>query len=135
MITATQLVLHGIGDYMLQSDWMASEKVKRWWPTLAHVIVYTLPFLLLTQRWEALAIIAGTHAAIDHWRLAKYVCYAKNFLAPRQTVVTVWWHPWRECNTNGYHKDKPKHITDWLLIFTDNLMHVIINGVTLHYLG
>lgn len=129
MITATQLVLHGIGDYMLQSDWMAQEKIKRWIPTFAHVLVYTALFLFLTHNWIALVIIGGTHAMIDHWRLAKYVCYAKNWLAPRR-----WWRPWSQCKVNGYHESAPQWLATWLMIFTDNLMHVIINGVTLYYL-
>ena len=27
-----QLILHGVGDYVTQSNWMANEKTKRSWP-------------------------------------------------------------------------------------------------------
>jgi hypothetical protein len=29
------LLAHLVGDYLLQSDWMAAEKTKRWWPPVA----------------------------------------------------------------------------------------------------
>jgi hypothetical protein len=47
MITADQLVCHAIGDYVLQSDWMANTKTKRSVACLAHVATYALPFLFL----------------------------------------------------------------------------------------
>lgn len=83
MFTADQLVAHLIGDYILQSDWMANNKTKAWIPTIAHVLTYMLPFLFLTQSVPALAFIVITHAIIDHYRLARYICWVKNFLAPK----------------------------------------------------
>lgn len=87
-IAAGQIVAHLIGDYVLQSDWMANVKTKRWAPAVAHALTYTLVFLLLTFSWKALLFIFATHLVIDHYRLARYVCWAKNFLAPKWT-----WHP------------------------------------------
>lgn len=31
---------HMVGDYLIQSDWMAQEKTKRWWPAIAHALTY-----------------------------------------------------------------------------------------------
>lgn len=129
MLTADQLLLHALGDYVLQSDWMAAQKTKRWVPTFAHVVVYALPFLLLTQSVAALLFIAGTHAVIDHWRLARFVCYVKNFLAPPKT-----WAPWSECKGTGYHVDRPVWLATWLMIITDNLMHVTLNAIAIRWL-
>lgn len=42
------LLAHLVGDYLIQSDWMANEKTKRWWPAWAHALTYGLPFLLVT---------------------------------------------------------------------------------------
>lgn len=50
------LLAHLVGDYLLQSDWMANEKTKRRWPAWAHAITYGLPFLLVTHprpRWRS----------------------------------------------------------------------------------
>ncbi len=129
MITADQLVAHAIGDYVLQSDWMANEKTKRSVAALAHVLTYTLPFLILTRSPAALAIILGSHFVIDRWRLARYVCWAKNWLSPVGT------RPWPECAVTGYPPDRPAWLAVWLLIIADNVMHVVINGLAIQHFG
>lgn len=127
LVTADQLIAHAVGDYILQSDWMATEKTKRTLAGLAHVATYILPFLFLTLDPVALAFIAGTHFAIDRWRLARYVCWIKNWLGTGNK-------PWAECKATGYTPDKPPWLAVWLLIITDNTMHVILNGIALAYL-
>jgi hypothetical protein len=82
MISADQLLAHAIGDYVLQSHWMATEKTKRSLAALLHVLTYALPFLFFRPSWLALFVIVSTHFVIDRWRLARYVCWAKNFIAP-----------------------------------------------------
>lgn len=143
LFTPDQLIAHAVGDYVLQSDWMANEKTKKSVAALAHVVTYTLPFLFLTQNWRALLIIAGSHFIIDRWRLARYVCWLKNFLQPPTVEVTqtpygdhdewTWNHPWSECSGTGYHQDRPAWLAVWLMIITDNLMHVSINALALRY--
>lgn len=54
MFTADQIVAHLVGDYILQSHWMATEKTKRSIAAATHAITYTLPFLLLTRSPAAL---------------------------------------------------------------------------------
>lgn len=117
------LVAHDIGDYLLQSDWQANEKTKAWLPALVHASLYTLCFVAITRDARALGIIGATHLAIDHWRLARYVCWAKNFIAPRHP----WWHPWSECSGTGYHKARPPWMAVWLMIRADNTMHHMCN--------
>lgn len=148
MITADQLLLHAIGDYVIQSDWMATEKTKRSFAALVHVVTYALPFFLLTTSPAALAVIAGTHFIIDRWRLARFVCWTKNWLAPAKYCFDCTrgdgeWHyahqvprnpPWSECVGTGYAADRPPWLTVWLMIITDNTMHVIINGAALRWL-
>jgi len=146
MFTADQFVAHAVGDYLLQSDWMANEKTKKSVAALAHAICYSLPFLFLTLSIPALLVIASTHFVIDRWRLARYVVWAKNFLAPPTDgmksygengtlhVQIRWWHPWSECSGTGYHKDRPPFLAVWLLIIADNVMHISINALALRYL-
>ena len=153
MIVADQLIAHAVGDYVLQSDWMANEKTKKNVAALAHVVTYTLPFLFLTQSPLALLLIAGSHFIIDRWRLARYVCWLKNFLAPPRTidnekqitpggqvilvpkVTGTWWYSWSSCSKTGYPEGKPPWMAVWLMIITDNTMHVLCNGLVLYYLG
>jgi len=123
------LLAHLVGDYVLQSDWMANEKTKRWFPAWAHAVTYGLPFLLVTQSPLALAVIVVTHAVIDHYRLARHLVWVKNFLAPRS-----YWHPWAECSGTGYHQDRPPWMTVWLMIIADNTAHLLINVAAVRYL-
>lgn len=81
------LLAHLAGDYVLQSHWMATEKLKRWWPALVHGFTYTLPYLLVTRSVWALLIIGGTHTVIDRYRLARYVVWLKNQIGARRTYV------------------------------------------------
>lgn len=124
------LLAHAVGDYVIQSDWMAQEKTRRWWPAILHGLTYTLPYALLTQSLTALAVIASTHMMIDRFRLARYVCWAKNWLAPRG-----WQRPWSECTATGYPSDRPLWLTTWLLIIVDNTIHVTINTAAILWLG
>jgi hypothetical protein len=120
------LLAHGAGDYVIQSDWMAMEKTKAWPPALAHAVSYGLPFLALTRNPKALAVIVGTHAVIDRYRLARHLVWAKNQLAPARHR-----HPWAECIATGYHPSRPDWLTVWLLIAADNIAHVAINTAAL----
>lgn len=78
-------ILGHFGDYVLQSDWMANEKTKKSLAAAAHAIVYTLPFLLVTRNPIALGIICASHFVIDRFRLARYICWIKNFIGPPAT--------------------------------------------------
>jgi membrane associated rhomboid family serine protease len=121
---------HFVGDYLLQSDWMAQEKTKRWLPALMHGAFYTLPFLLITLNIWALLFICLTHIVIDRYRLVRQLIWLKNLLAPRST-----WKSWKECNATGYDNDRPAWMTVWLMIITDNLLHILINSAALYYFG
>lgn len=127
MITADQLLAHAVGDYVLQSDFMAREKTKRLTVALVHAFFYALPFLALRPSLAAWAVIVGTHAVIDRWRLARVVVWAKEWLSPVRPP------PLAECPT-GYAADKPAWLATWLLIIADNTLHVAINGAALRWL-
>ncbi len=124
-----QVIAHLVGDYLLQSDWMANEKTKKIFPALAHALFYTIPFLYITFSWKALLAIAVSHFVIDHFRIARQVCWVKNFIAPKS-----YWYAWEDCNTTGYHKDRPPWLAVWLLIIADNTIHLICNGIIIKFL-
>lgn len=116
------ILAHLVGDYLIQSDWMANEKTKRWWPAIAHAATYTLPYALVTQSPLALLVIGGTHAVIDRYRLAKHLCWAKNQLVPKRFRST-----WDDCKATGFTPDKPPFMAVWLMIIADNTVHLLIN--------
>lgn len=123
------VLAHLAGDYLIQSDWMATEKTKRWWPAIAHGLTYTLPYLLITQSPVALAVIAGTHIIIDHYRLARHVAWFKNQIAPK-----AFRSEWHDCKGTGYPSDKPTFMAVWLMIIADNTIHLAINAFAVLFL-
>jgi hypothetical protein len=140
-----QLILHLIGDYITQSDWMANGKTSKYVPAMAHATVYSLPFLLLRPSWTAFGVILVTHFFIDRFRLAKYVVWAKNRLVPmseRKMQVgsaEEGWTPvyrldWSNCTNTGYPDQTPAFLSVWLMIIADNTMHLTINYLALRYL-
>lgn len=117
---------HMVGDYLIQSDWMAQEKTRRWWPAIVHGVTYGLPFLFVTQSVVALVVIVGTHILIDHWRLARHVVWFKNQLAP---------YAFRPPHTaTGHGPDRPDWLSVWLLIIADNILHMLINVASVVWL-
>lgn len=124
-VTADQILAHLVGDYILQSHWMAQEKTKQSFAAAVHAVTYTLPFLFLTQSPAALAFILGTHFVIDRFRLARYIVWAKNgyFFTDGAKV-----------STTGYRDDAPPWLSVWLLIIADNILHLICNAAALAFL-
>lgn len=119
--TADQILAHLVGDYLLQSHWMAQEKTKRSLAAAIHAASYTLPFVALTGSLAALAFICVTHFLIDRFRLARLIVWAKNGYAFRGAPVT----------STGYRDDVPMWLAVWLLIIADNTLHIICNGAAI----
>jgi hypothetical protein len=128
MFTADQLVAHLVGDFMLQNDWMARNKYHSSLACGVHVVVYTLPFLFITQNPWTLLVIAGTHFAIDRWRINRPLIWVRNVLFPGP-------RPWDECSETGFSSDLPDHMARLLYIAFDGTLHILINGAAIYYLG
>ncbi len=122
MFTADQIVAHLVGDYLLQSHWMATRKGQDNLAAFSHATAYSVPFLLIVPGgWSsvlALLLIGATHFVIDRWRLARFVVWAKN--GARGPVTAT-----------GYADDVPAWLSVWLLIVADNTLHLLINGIVL----
>jgi hypothetical protein len=121
LITADQLLAHAVGDYVLQSDWMATNKSSRTIVALIHALCYAIPFLLFSPSALGLAVIIGSHLVIDRFRLAGWLNWLKNGL-PRPRTLT------------GFPADRPEYLVVWLVIITDNILHIAINGAALRWL-
>lgn len=129
MADAARLAIaHMVGDYVVQSDWMAQEKTSRWLPAVAHAASYAAAHLVVTRDPAALAVIGGTHAVIDRYRLARHVVWAKNQLAPARHR-----YPWSEGKGTGYHQDRPPWMAVWLMIAADNTIHLAINAAAVEW--
>ena len=92
------------------------------------MVVYTLPFLFLTTVPETLLVIAASHFLIDRWRLPRFIIWARNLPFPGH-------RPFSECNRTGFHKDMPEDLARFLYIVFDSIIHILINGAAIYYLG
>jgi len=144
------LLCHFVGDFYLQSDWMALNKNKKTFNCLVHVLFYTACFLVLTTSWKALLFIGGTHFIID-----RFPAFLKRLIWWRNHFPTGVYPSFQHCNTTGYYDDspynsytrgpknevnelykkygRPRHffITIWLYIIHDNLLHLTCNLIAL----
>lgn len=114
-----QLLIHLFADYWLQNDWMALNKKNRWFPAIVHGVIYTLPFFLLTRSVVALLVIGITHTIIDHTDIVCKLNQIKN---------------WNFRTKSGYSSGRPDFIWVWLIIIQDNILHLIINYLSIKYL-
>ena len=111
-------ILHLVGDYLLQNDWLAQNKTKSSLAAMMHAVVYSTPFIFIcTSNWWFL--ICFGHFLIDRYRLAVY------------WIKLVNWN-WNSENF-GYANDKPPFMSIWLMIIIDNVWHIIINSVSIYY--
>jgi hypothetical protein len=115
-----QLILHLLGDYIFQSDWMAQQKTKRHLPAFIHALVYALPFLLLRPSPAAWLVVFGTHFLIDRYRLALYWIRLYNGVSVPGPF--------------GYPSVKPEYMAFWLMVIIDNSLHLTINYAALRWL-
>jgi hypothetical protein len=141
------LLCHFVGDFWLQSDWMAMNKGKKTLNCLVHVLIYTACFTVLTLSWKALLFIAVTHFILDRWHIIlKRMIWWKNHFP------TMTYPPFKYCDTTGYYDDSPYNtyrygeeqgfgkpriffVTCWLYIISDNILHLICNLIALTLLA
>lgn len=139
-----QLILHLLGDYVFQSDWMAQNKTKAFLPAFLHAWVYSLPFLFLHPSMLAFGVILTSHFVIDRYRLARFAVYVKNgILSPSAFMDRNDCTPeeaaidreldWENCKDTGYPSQRPAWLAVWLLIACDNTIHLAINYAAIRW--
>ena len=118
-----QLLCHLYGDFVLQNNYLANEKVKNtrqgYFACLLHTVLYHIPFVLIDASLPALAVMFLTHFLIDKYRLAKYVLMVVN---------------WRFNDNWGFPPTTAPYIAVWILFIVDNILHVTINFLSLKFL-
>lgn len=103
------LIAHLIGDWIIQTSWMANEKSKHLGPLLAHVFTYHIFVFaalylvgvpLAANLWATL-FLAAAHAILDNRRFE------------------FWW-------LNRIKKVEEKDVPIWLLLGVDQSFHLIL---------
>ena len=109
-----QLILHLIGDYLLQNDWQAkNKKVKGVYGATAcllHCLLYSALFFTIATPLQVLLVFT-THFLIDRWFFVKWYMNAvgqKNFAKPPTAP--------------------------WSIFFVDNTFHLICNFLILKFI-
>ena len=132
IFTANQILAHLFGDYVIQSDWMAQEKTKHSLPAFIHALTYGSCFLFITHSVWAISLIVFSHFLIDRFRLARYVLWLKNQVAPKRFRYEL--SEGLESGT-GYKNDSLAWLAVWLMIIGDNSIHILINALAVYYLS
>jgi len=112
-----QLLLHLFGDFILQFDFLALNKkeftLKGWLLCILHCLIYSLPFLLITNL-DGVILIFIFHFFIDKTNVIEYYIKVRNNLFNGKNKTT-------------YSKNM------WLIIISNNTIHLIINYLIIYY--
>ena len=87
------VICHLIGDYVMQSDFLASTKGRNWYHLLVHALLYSVPFFFAYGLDWRLIYITCAHFLIDackarfHW-IGYAVDQALHYC---QLLVYLWW--------------------------------------------
>jgi len=103
------LIAHAIGDWLIQTSWMANEKSKHLAPLLAHVFTYhifTFGALYLGGVDLLVAVYATLFLAVTH-----------AFLDNRR--FEFWW-------LRTIKKVRDEEIPVWLLLGVDQSFHLVL---------
>lgn len=94
-LLAVLTVCHLVGDWLLQTDWMAQEKEKQWPVLVAHVSVWTICFLLpaaaglFSPLW--LLWLAGTHLVLDGTGFVRWWMTTIKRVPEADLRGSAWW--------------------------------------------
>lgn len=112
-------VFHKVGDYMLQTSYMALNKYRSWDAAIYHAIAYTSIHVFLTHDIPDLLFIGITHLLIDRYRLA----------ALWVAFINKHWHL---CRNWEWIKQKPL-VPPEVVLENDQVMHLICNAIALFW--
>jgi len=62
------VICHLIGDYVLQSRFVAETKGSNWYHLIVHCLLYAVPFYVCFGWVWQLAVITILHCPIDAWK-------------------------------------------------------------------
>ncbi len=100
------LIGHVIGDFILQTRWMAEKKNSEWLPLLAHSAVYT----------AVVTILSFLAKGVSVWGIL--IVFASHVVLDQRRFVNLWARI-----VTGTEN------SDWLKIALDQSWHIVILGL------
>lgn len=87
------ILAHFIGDFLLQSDWMARNKKSSYWVCTIHVSVYIFPFFLTELTLFQILLIYIQHWVQDKTKFIGWYCKKMGiFQGELKQDVLPWGH-------------------------------------------
>lgn len=107
------IVGHFIGDFLLQTRWMAANKADKWLPLVVHAAVYTVSvgavgYFFGTLHVWAIAVIFLSHVGLDQRRFVG------------------WWSRL----VQGVRPDGPEA---WVTVMADQSFHLIVLAIVAYW--
>ena len=59
------IACHVVGDYALQTAFLAKNKGRDWYALVVHCLLYSVPFAVIFGIDWRLAVLVGTHLVVD----------------------------------------------------------------------
>ena len=128
-------ILHLVGDYLLQNDWMAQNKASNSAICWLHCWLYSTPFHFIMPYDSAHNITLAGFEQINIWSPWLVIFYS-HFFIDRFRLAVYWINlvNWNWDSTNfGYDNDKPPFMSIWLMIIIDNTFHVLFNSLCIYW--
>lgn len=133
-IPVVVLAAHFVGDFLLQSDWMATNKSKRWDALALHVALYSIcfawwgvPFVALTFASHVVtdAVTSRITSRLWFFRMESGVWEQAEFAYPKHDRTIL--NPWMPIEGSRRH---------WFFVVIgfDQLIHAVTLAVTWHWL-
>jgi hypothetical protein len=105
------LIGHFIGDFLLQTSWMAQYKATKWIPLLTHVTIYTI----------VVAVFGFLSGGLSLWGIL--IIFIGHVILDRKKFVSFW-------VKNIQRADGPSQ--GWLSIVADQIFHLILLAIAIY---
>ena len=106
------LIGHLIGDFLLQTSWMANHKVKRYLPLVTHAFIYSIVIAFIAQMgfgglsWLSIAVIFVSHIILDQRKFVQW--WLRVIMGIKKTQIP------------------------WLQITVDQIFHLLVLVIALY---
>lgn len=85
------LACHMLGDYVLQTDYLAKTKGENWWHLLVHCVLYVVPFAVVFGIDQRILWLFLSHVLIDAAKARwKVIGYAPDQVAHIVMMLTLY---------------------------------------------